>query len=128
MNNQQYLWIAIVIVGLVGGIEIGYAVSTVHNHYGMHDHFSPYGKWNHANHAGYMMQDSEFRQHMYSKMFDSTQYREEMSRYLVDHPQAMQTMQRMMGHDMMGGMTHGMSMWNMSGMGNMKNMSSMMHN
>jgi hypothetical protein len=89
---------------------------------------------------------------MYSNMFDSTKFREEMSQYLADHPkdmqswcntmmnnpQAMQSMHDMMGHGMMGSMMGGMS--NMSGMGGMNsklnqgsmgggmgNMSNMMH-
>lgn len=87
--NNQYVWIAIVIVGMVGGIEIGYAVSSSHNSYRMHDHFSQFDGWHHyGKYDGNMMQDSEFRQQMYSSMFDSTKYREEMSQYLTDHPQA----------------------------------------
>lgn len=142
MNTQQYVWIAIVIVGIVGGIEIGYAISNTHHPYMMHRGFDGYGGWNH--HAGYLMQDPEFRQQMYSNMFDSTQYREEMSQYLAEHPEvlktwcetmmnnpyAMQTMQNMMGHGMMGGMSmggmmggmmHGMNMSGMMGTGTVHN-------
>ena len=146
--NNQYVWIAIVIVGIVGGVEIGYAVSNVHYHK-VHERFD--GGWNH--HAGFMMQDSEFRQHMYSSMFDSTKSREEMSQYLAEHPEAMKSwcntmmdnpkamkaMQDMMDHGMMDGMgmmghnktqgtSHGMGdMSGMNDMGNTDNMGKMMH-
>ena len=131
--NNQYIWVAIVIVGIVGGIEIGYAISiNAQNPYGMHHHFfNSYDGW--YDHSGYVIQDPNFRQQMYSKMFDSTQYREEMSQYLAEHPsvlqswcntmmnntEAMQTMQNMMSHGMMGGM--------MMGNTSMNNMSSMSH-
>ena len=149
--NIQYLWIAIVVVGIVGGIEIGYAVSTnIHNPYGMHNQFfKQRDGWHHN--SGYMMQDPNFRHQMYSSMFNSTQYREEMSQYLAEHPsmmqswsntmmnnpQAMQTMmnnpqhlqlmQKMMGNFSTSG-KGGMGMMNYNstkgtyGMGNMSNM------
>ena len=131
--NIQYIWIAIVIVGIVGGVEIGYAVSTnIHNPYGMHNQFfKQHDGWYHN--SGYMMQDPDFRQQMYSGMFDSSKFRDEMSQYLADHPEAMkswcntmmnnphamQTMQNMMGQGMMGGMMiHGMNISSMNGMMN----------
>jgi len=141
VNSQQYVWIAIVIVGIVGGIEIGYGVSSMHHPYRMHHGFDGYGGGYHN--SGYMMQDPNFRQQMYSSTFDSTQYREEMSQYLSEHPEvlrswcetmmnnpyAVQTMQNMMSHGMMGGMGNGMmgGMGNgmMGGMGNGMNMSGM---
>ena len=112
--NIQYVWIAIVIVGIVGGFEIGYAVSSFHNLNKMHG----FDRYDGRMHGGYMMQDSESRHMMYSNMFDSTMYRKEMSEYFADHPDAMKSwcdtmmnnpraMQMM--HDMMG---HGMGMMN----------------
>lgn len=127
MNNQQYVWIAIIIVGIVGGVEIGYAVSNFHNSYRIHHHFlNSFDGWHHS---GYMIQNPDFRQQMYSSMFDSTKYREEMSQYLAEHPSVLQSWcDTMMNnpnamrtmHNMMGGMMgHGMMMGNMSGMGDM---------
>ena len=86
--------------------------------------------------------DPYFRQQMYSSLFDSTKYKEEMSQYLAVHPsvmqswcntmmnnpEAMKTMQNIMGHGIMGhGMMGNTSMNNMSGMSSMNNMSGMMH-
>ncbi len=122
MNTQQYVWIAIVIVGIVGGIEIGYAVSNFHNSYGMHHHFfNQYGGQYHN--SGYMMSDPNFRQQMYSSMFDSTQYREEMSQYLSEHPSAMEywrntMMNNPLHQQMMSGMMSGSGMGSMGGMSN----------
>jgi len=164
--NNQYVWIAIVIVGIVGGIEIGYAVSNAHNPYMMHGHFHGYDGWSqHAgwggmyggmhdgmhgydgyHNSGYMMQDSNFRQQMYSGMFGNSQYRQEMSEYLaqnprvmydwcntmMNNPQHLQLMQKIMGNFSISG-KGGMGMMNYNstkgtyGMGNMGNMGNMMH-
>ena len=148
--NNQYVWIAIIIVGIVGGIEIGYAVSSFHNSYGIHHHFfKQYDGWYH--HTGYMMDNQYARQQMYSGMFGNPQYRQEMSEYLAQNPQIMsdwyntmmsnpqfmqtmmnnpqhlQLMQKMMGNFSTSG-KGGLGMMNYNstkgtyGMGNMGNM------
>ena len=139
MNSQQYVWMAVVIIGIIGGIEIGYAISNMSYQHRMLGGFGDHDGWNH--YAGYMMQSQGFRQQVYSSMFDSSKFREEMSEYLAQNPQmmydwcytmmnnphAMQTMMNNPQHlqmmqKMMGNFTAkgGMGMMgNMSGMGNM---------
>ena len=89
------------------------------------------------------MQDPYFRQQMYSSLFDSTKYKEEMSQYLAEqpsvmqswcntmmrNPEAMKTMQTIMSHGMLDGMLGSMMMGNtsMNNMSGMNNMNSMMH-
>ncbi|HXX05723.1 MAG TPA: hypothetical protein VEJ68_02765 [Candidatus Bathyarchaeia archaeon] len=99
--NNQYVWVVIVIVGIVGGIEIGFAISNIHPYrmhyemmnsmYGGYDGYGMYGGYDGwYQHSGYMMmQNSDFRQQMYSTMFGNPQYRQEMSEYLAQNPQAM---------------------------------------